>query len=80
MIVKIEDIEVRGCAVKQSKKDGSDYMVMRFEDSTGEAHEIVDRDMSRQPFYKRGTQGDLYCTLDIAKAFTRFEVSEFHVK
>ena len=77
MIVKIENIEIRGCEVKQSKKDGSEYLIVRFEDITGKAHEIIDRDMDRQPFYTRGTQGDLYADLDIGKTFTRFNVTDF---
>lgn len=77
MLVKIEDIEVRGCEVKQSKKDGRDYIIVRFEDVTGKAHEIIDRDMENKPFYTRGAQGHLYADLDIGKAFTKFTVSRF---
>lgn len=77
MIVKIENIEIRGHEVKQSKKDGSEYMIVRFEDETGKSHEIIDRDMEREQYYKRGTVGDLYADLDIGRSFTRFAVSEF---
>lgn len=77
MIVKIENIEIRGCEVKQSKKDGADYMIVRFEDETGKAHEIIDRDMENQQHYKRGTIGDIYANLDIGRSFTRFTVSRF---
>ena len=52
-------------------------MVVRFEDETGRSHEILDRDMENQPFYKRGTVGDIYADLDIGKSFTRFTVSRF---
>ena len=39
-------------------------MVVRFEDETGKAHEILDRDMENQQYYKRGTVGDIYADLD----------------
>lgn len=77
MIVKIEGVEIRGHEVKQSKKDGSSYMIVRFEDVTGKAYEIIDRDMENESFYTRGAQGHLYADLDIGKAFTKFTVSRF---
>lgn len=80
MIVKIENIEIRGHEVKESKKDGSKYMVVRFEDETGRSHEILDRDMENEQFYKRGTQGDIYAELDIGRAFTKFSVSRFEMR
>lgn len=80
MIVKVENIEIRGHEVKESKKDGKPYMVVRFEDETGRSHEILDRDMENERFYKRGTVGDLYADLDIGKNFTKFTVSRFQAK
>ena len=80
MVVKIENIEIRGHEVKESKKDGKPYMVVRFEDETGKAHEILDRDLENQQFYNRGTVGDIYADLDIGKSFTRFQVSRFQAR
>lgn len=77
MIVKLENIEVRGCETKESKKDGSKYMIVRFEDETGKSHEIIDRDMENQKYYKRGTVGDIYADLDIRQNYTKFQVSRF---
>lgn len=77
MIVKVENVEIRGVEVKQSRTNGADYMIVRFEDVTGRNHEIIDRDMERKPFYSRGVQGDLYADLDIGKTFTRFTVTDF---
>lgn len=77
MIVKIENIEIRGHEVKESKKDGKKYMILRFEDETGKSHEIIDRDMDNEPYYKRGTIGDIYADLDIGRSFTRFQLSRF---
>lgn len=77
MLVKIENVEIRGHEVKESKKDGKPYMVVRFEDTTGRSHEILDRDMDNQPYYRRGVQGHIYADLDIGRSFTRFTVSRF---
>ena len=77
MIAKIENIEIRGFEVKQSKKDGKDYMVVRFEDVTGKGYELVDRDMENQRYYNRGVQGDLYIDIDRAAKFTRIEICRF---
>lgn len=77
MIVKIENIEVRGHEVKESRKDSSKYMIVRFEDEAGKSHEIVDRDMENEPFYRRGTIGAIYANLDIGPKFTKFEVTRF---
>ena len=77
MVVKIEDIEIRGYEVKLSKKNNKEYMLVRFEDSTGKSYEIVDRDMENKAYYKRGIVGDIYANLEINRTFTRFDVSRF---
>lgn len=77
MLVKIEDIEIRGHEVKESRKDGKKYIVVRFEDTTGRSHEILDRDMENEQYYKRGTVGTLHADLDIGPRFTKFEVRRF---
>lgn len=77
MIVRIERVEIRGHEVKESKKDGKPYLIVRFEDETGKAYEILDRDMENEPFYKRGVQGDIFAELEIGRSFTKFQVSRF---
>lgn len=77
MIVKIENVEIRGHEVKESRKDGKPYMIVRFEDVTGRSYEILDRDMSNEEFYTRGAQGNIYADLDIGRNFTKFAVSRF---
>lgn len=77
LIVKIEDVEIRGHEVKESKKDGKPYMIVRYEDERGVSREIVDRDMENEPYYKRGTRGVIHAELDIGRSFTRFEVARF---
>ena len=84
MIVKIENIEIRGHEVKESKKDGSQYMIVRFEDETGRSHEIIDRDMENQPHYKRGTPGDLWAELIMGNtrdgaSYARLELKRFQI-
>lgn len=77
MIVKLENIEIRGHEVKESKKDGKKYMVVRYEDETGKSYEIVDRDMDNEQYYKRGTVGHIYANLTIRPNFTNIEVTRF---
>lgn len=84
MMVKIENIEVRGVEVKESKKDGSKYMVIRFEDETGRSHEILDRDMENQPHYKRGAVGDMWADLIMGKtrdgtSYARLDLKRFQL-
>lgn len=63
MKIKIENVEIRGHEVKESKQNTSKYIVVRFDDDTGERFEILDRDMSREGIYKRGTVGDIIADL-----------------
>lgn len=76
MKIKIENVEIRGHEVKESKKDGKPYMVVRFEDETGRSHEILDRDMENEPYYKRGTVGNIYAELVMGK-YTNLSVTRF---
>lgn len=78
MKVKIENIEIRGHEVKESKKDGKPYMIVRFEDEAGRSYDIVDRDMENEPYYKRGTTGNIYAELTMGK-YTNLSVSRFEV-
>lgn len=80
MKVKIESVEIRGCEKKESKKEGGgEYLVVRFEDSTGKPYEILDRDVEREGFYKRGVQGDLYADLKMGKDWARLNVIDFKI-
>lgn len=82
MVVKLENIEIRGHEVKTSRKDGSEYLIVRYEDETGKNYEIVDRNMGNEPGYKRGTVGDFYANLRFGKTkkgdtYANLEVSRF---
>ena len=84
MRVRIENIEVRGHEVKESKKDGRKYVIVRFEDETGKSYEIIDRDMENEGYYKRGTLGDFLAELTMGKtrdgqSYARLEVASFQI-
>ena len=79
MKATIENINIRGCEPKENKKNGEPYLLVRFEDETGKACELVDKDMERQPFYKRDTDGTLVVDIDIGKQFTTIRITDFKV-
>lgn len=79
MIATVKDIEIRGHEVKHSTKTDKDYIIVRFEDETGAAQELVDRDMEREAYYTRGTVGDLTVSIRTGK-FTSIEIKDFKVK
>lgn len=69
MKAKIENVNIRGHEVK-TNKNGEPYVIVRFEDETGKAYELVDKDVERADFYKRNTDMDLTVTIDIGKYTT----------
>lgn len=71
----IENINIRGCEAK-TNKNGEPYLIVRFEDETGKACEMVDKDMDRQPFYKRNTDGTLTVDISIGK-YTTIRIIDF---
>ena len=73
----IKNAEVRGVEKKRSKK-GNDYLVVKIDDETGERSELMDKDISREEYYKRGTVGDFTIKLDISK-FANVEVKDFKI-
>ena len=69
MKTTIENAEIRGCEQKTNKK-GEPYLLVRLEDETGAPCELVDKDMSRQPYYVRGAEGNIYLDITIGKYTT----------
>ena len=65
----IENVNIRGHEVK-TNKNGEPYVIVRFEDETGKAYELVDKDVERADFYKRNTDMELTVTIDIGKYTT----------
>lgn len=78
MIVIAKDLEIRGHEVKKSAKTGNEYIIVRVEDTTGKAHEIIDRDMENAAYYTRGTRADFYLDLQMGK-YTNVSVSRFEI-
>ena len=75
MKATIENAEIRGCESKTNKK-GEPYLLVRFEDETGQPCELVDKDMERQPYYKRGTQGTIFIDITQTK-WTTIRIIDF---
>lgn len=67
MIVEAKNIEIRGVEEKQSKKTENEYLIVRVEDETGRAYELLDRDVENKECYKRGIQCDLTLDLRLGK-------------
>lgn len=78
MKATIENAEIRGCERKANKK-GEPYLLVHFEDATGQANELVDKDMSREPYYVRGTQGTIHIDI-IQTKWTTIRIIDFKQK
>lgn len=63
MIVEAKNLEIRGVEKRTSKKSEEEYLIVRVEDETGRAYELLDRDVENMPIYKRGVE--CYLTLDL---------------
>lgn len=70
----INNAEIRGVERKVNKK-GEYYLLVRYEeDETGNSITIVDKELSRQEYYKKGTIMNLYVNIDIGKQFTNIRI------
>lgn len=78
MKAMINNVNIRGCEERKNQK-GEGYLLVRFEDETGKAEEVVDKDMERKDSYKRDTIGDLYITITGGK-YINVRVSDFRIK
>lgn len=54
----IPNICIRGREVRENKKGGK-YLLVRFEDESGAAYHLVDKEMDREKFYVRDAVGNL---------------------
>lgn len=73
MKAKIENANIRGCEARENK-NGEPYLLVRFEDETGKAHELVDKCMDRQKYYKRNIDMDLSIDIDQGRKFTTIRI------
>ena len=77
MLAIIKDANIRGVEAKTNKQGGQ-YLLVRFEESAGKPQELVDKDMSRQTYYKRDTVGDLYIDIQTGK-WTSIRIVDFRI-
>lgn len=71
----VNDLEFRGLEEKQSKKDGSAYMIVKFDDESAERLEFIDRDMDNKPFYKRGKYYNVLLEINITQSYTNIKIA-----
>lgn len=76
MRATIGNVNIRGCEPKNGK--GGDYLLVHFEDEYGKPSELVDKQMDRQPYYKRDTIGDLLIDITIGK-YTTIRIVDFKI-
>lgn len=76
MRATISNVNIRGCEAKSGR--GGDYLLVRFEDAYGKPSELVDKQMDRQPYYKRDTIGDLLIDIMIGK-YTTIRIVDFKI-
>lgn len=75
----INNAEIRGVERKVNKK-GEYYLLVRYEeDETGNSITIVDKELNRQEYYKKGTIMNLYINIDIGKQFTNIRIIDARI-
>lgn len=67
MIVEARNLEIRGVEKRTSKKSDGEYLIVRVEDETGRAYELLDRDVENMSAYKRGVECNLTLDLQLGK-------------
>ena len=67
MIVKAENLEIRGVEKKTSKRTKDEYLVVRVEDTTGRGYELLDREVDNIQYYQRGIQCDMTIDLNVGR-------------
>lgn len=71
----VNDLEFRGLEVKESKRDSSEYMIVKFDDESAERLEFIDRDMDNKPFYKRGKYYNVLLDINITRDYTNVSIA-----
>lgn len=67
MIVEARNLEICGVEKRTSKKSDGEYLIVRVEDETGRAYELLDRDVENMSAYKRGVECNLTLDLRLGK-------------
>lgn len=73
MKATIHNACIRGHEVKTNSK-GEEYTLVRYEDETGKAETLVDKDMDRAPYYTRDKIMDLFIDIDQGRKFTTIRI------
>lgn len=79
MKLQAQNFEIRGYEIKESKKTGNKYIVVRVEDETGERGNLIDRDVDNAPYYKRGTIADFVLNYQTGQ-YTSLSVVQVQIK
>ncbi len=78
MIVEAKNLEIRGVEKRTSKKSEEEYLIVRVEDETGRAYELLDRDVENMSIYKRGVECDLTLDLRLGK-YTNVSIVKMNI-
>lgn len=63
----VQRATIRGCE-EMTNKAGGKYLLVHYDTETDfNGSELVDKDMERAPYYKRGAVMDLYIEITIGK-------------
>lgn len=79
MRATVIDACIRGCEEK-TNKNGDAYLLVRLEDDTGKAAELVDKDLDRKQYYKRDTIGDVLIDIDLGSKWKTTRIVDFTIK
>lgn len=70
----IHNADIRGVERKTNAK-GDGYLLVRYEeDKTGKPQSLVDKDLSREDDYVKGTIMDLTIDIDQGRSFTNIRI------
>lgn len=75
--VKLENAEVRGVEEKTSQK-GNNYLIINVDDERGKRSELLDYNLERKDYYKRGTYGDFLLHIEVGK-YPKVTIEDFIV-
>ena len=76
--VKLENAEGRGIEEKTSQK-GNNYLIINVDDERGKRSELLDYNLERKDYYKRGVYGDFLLHIEIGK-YSKCVVEDFTLK
>ncbi len=76
--MKQKNLEIRGVEKRTSKKSEEEYLIVRVEDETGRAYELLDRDVENMSIYKRGVECDLTLDLRLGK-YTNVSIVKMNI-